>query len=236
VSWGSGPHWTVSEVENNLALICACVPALRPVFGRLLKQSPSHKRPEEFDSLTLVSRSTPSPTIKSRHQVQYPSGATAVWFDLEGIASDEMAYTINLLPNGNISNSTSTIRGNRQRSREVFLGKNGRSPTDSGPTISNDSTGHIVQKEPSYAPEYYAEKIDAQEVEPWDPISKESKREPIARSTTSPVPVKPAQRPISRVRRLGEPPKHISREIAARTSSRRINPANPVNTSQMLPY
>jgi len=235
ISWWSGPHWTVSEVENSLALLCACIPALRPVLGRILKKNTNHQRHQGVDSLTLVSRSVPTPTIKSKHQVVYPSGANVVWFDLEGIADDGMAYTINIQPNGRESHEPS--RNNRHRAQVLFLGRNGQSPTAIGATSSNDSTGYIVQPKIGHHQEYYAEKGGSQEMKILDDPTSQQLEKDTQTIDTSPdlIAMRPAQRQVSKVRRLGEPPRPISRQIATRTSSRRRGPANPMNTSQILP-
>jgi hypothetical protein len=187
-----------------------------------------------MDSLTLVSRSIPTPTIKPREYVEYPIGSTCVWFDLEGIADDGMGYTVSIHANGDVATQS---RSNRHKIQEAFLGRSARSsPGESTPTGSEE-TGHIVRRESIQVQENYADKGLGGEVKTWNPISTEPAVERIQLSnfSSTPTPTRNIPTPLGESRRLDEPPRSVSRQIASRLSSRRRNPANPVNTSQNLP-
>jgi hypothetical protein len=72
--------------------MCACVPALRPVLGRLYAKDPLVPKeycPQEFGSKHM-------PAIKPRDYIQTPIRNSGAWVDLEGIAHDGLDYSINI--------------------------------------------------------------------------------------------------------------------------------------------
>jgi hypothetical protein len=95
VYWFAGPHWICSDFENNLSIICACLPALRPLIGRWFGFREAIE--EERDELITPTSSNPAPdTPDSTYQMKYADRNNLVWFDLEGIADDGLGYSVSV--------------------------------------------------------------------------------------------------------------------------------------------
>ncbi|KIW06026.1 uncharacterized protein PV09_03205 [Verruconis gallopava] len=116
-SWWSQPHWICSEVEMDVAIICACVPAITPVLRRVFKGgwhaakrvNPSFSmarsdlcahharslfsRLKDHNSLTGLSEST-SRSNRSRRSNQALSLRHEI--DLEGISNDGYGYSVTI--------------------------------------------------------------------------------------------------------------------------------------------
>jgi len=121
VTWWAGPHWTVSEVENNVAIICACAPALRPVLGRLFSDgsvNPSHGETEGS-----LYRPLPIPALKPKQYIDYPRTRDVTYFDIEGIADDGRGHTFVL--HGDSETTCSGYQSNMetQSSRKGFFSR-----------------------------------------------------------------------------------------------------------------
>lgn len=106
VSWYSVPHWICAAVEIDLALICACAPALRPLVSRVFDRFGSKipGKPLQPDrsirgkSVTTANGKTRLRTNASeKYKVLYASHASTVMcqtidFNNEGFEEDDPGY------------------------------------------------------------------------------------------------------------------------------------------------
>jgi hypothetical protein len=114
LTWWAAPYWVTSEVEICTAMICACMPSLRPLFGRM-----AAKRAVIVDTITLrrsFSRSSHAGSIyaSAEENGQGPwSTYSTYWktIDVEGIGVDGFGYTVTITAerNRNLQRGTSRL-------------------------------------------------------------------------------------------------------------------------------
>jgi hypothetical protein len=105
LSWYSVPHWICAAVEIDLALICACAPALRPLFTRVfmglgakVPTVPFRARPDtQAKTFTTAGTKQWKSNASEKYRVIYASHASTVMcqtidFDEEGFEDDDHGY------------------------------------------------------------------------------------------------------------------------------------------------
>ncbi|KAF2666252.1 hypothetical protein BT63DRAFT_53788 [Microthyrium microscopicum] len=133
LSWWAAPHWICSEVEISVAMICASMPAIRPVIGRLLrKENPisrvirknrqaSHERKyfQTYATTTVDSYADKFSDAQNTYSRD---------IDVEGIALDGLGYTVRItggLPKPEkkhrLSRFAFSRRSRMDRDREMVL-------------------------------------------------------------------------------------------------------------------
>ncbi|KAF2665814.1 hypothetical protein BT63DRAFT_417339 [Microthyrium microscopicum] len=147
ITWQAYPHWICSEIEINLALVCACAPALRPVLGRLFSARPIKPK----DTSTTLVNSIPTITLRPKEGATYSVGASLVWFDLEGIADDGLGYTVSITANGKHlasrhRSTRSIIRKSFQKDPSTLLNTYSASDIHSQNSMELESTAGIVER------------------------------------------------------------------------------------------
>lgn len=118
ISWYSVPHWICAAVEIDVALICACAPAFRPLLSRIYdrfgSKVPNKGKPFRPDHTTRgKSLATAHGMSKLRtnasekYRVMYTSRASTIMyqtidFDDEGFDDDDNGYghTVSITASG----------------------------------------------------------------------------------------------------------------------------------------
>ncbi|KAF2426494.1 hypothetical protein EJ08DRAFT_373359 [Tothia fuscella] len=109
-SWWSTPHWICSEVEIDIALICACAASLRPMVGNILRGMNQtrfalpHPLPKLSKFSQKASKATSSVgTTTLDTSVDWDHEGATHWnalmsrtIDLEGIGEDGFGYTVQI--------------------------------------------------------------------------------------------------------------------------------------------
>lgn len=126
--WTADPIWLSAEIENWVAIVslcltylylllirmikvCACAPALRPVLGRLIGQRPITTKDSTLRSdVQPFNDSFSQDDFQKSYREAY--GNQQVWFDLEGIRTDHLGYSVKIT-GGNHSPDRQSIKRRR---------------------------------------------------------------------------------------------------------------------------
>jgi hypothetical protein len=99
LTWWAGPQWICSEVENYLAVMCACAVPLRPLMGRSMFKVGFTNKASLHNAALITSKSSGSlhqtrREAEPKDRAEWTSIVQSI--DLEGISNDGYGYTVRI--------------------------------------------------------------------------------------------------------------------------------------------
>lgn len=140
LTWWATPQWICTEVELDVAIMCACAAPLRPVVGRTARRfrgirtpSPEKGARSWFNSKGSRDTDTTQVSSASRNSLEHMTvsewrAAMSRTIDLEGIATDGMGYTIRIAGPTKREQAELRVKQNMAKAGLITLGESSKKP------------------------------------------------------------------------------------------------------------